>query len=289
MSKATDSGRRTVKSSSGGTASSGRRPTNAAQRSRGRGSVMGRRRVSWAMVAAVAVVLILVGVIGFAVSRGGGSGAAEAGSGQVIPAAPDGPVVVAQTPKEVPDTSGISGVLAWSTEGWPADGADHPGALQHDHVSGPVRYAVTPPVGGPHSTVWMNAGIYTAPIPPERAVHNLEHGAVWITYDPTLSAEQVAALTAFADKQSLIPEPSQAGGAGDRANRFIDLSPWAGNTLPSPIVLSSWGHQLRVESPADPRMQQFVDTFRHSRSYTPEYGAAVDGVPVNTGGRPASH
>ena len=52
-------------------------------------------------------------------------------------------------------------------------------------------------------------------------------------------------------------------------------------------MLSAWGYQLRVDSPTDPRMQSFVNTFRHNPTYTPEYGAAVDGIPVQTGGRPA--
>ena len=79
-------------------------------------------------------------------------------------------------------------------EGWPGDGKSHTGALQHQHVTGPVDYTITPPVGGPHNAVWMNAGVYTKPVPTERAVHNLEHGAVWITYDPDLAASKVAKL-----------------------------------------------------------------------------------------------
>jgi hypothetical protein len=133
----------------------------------------------------------------------------------------------------------------------------------------------------------MNAGVYTKPVPTERAVHNLEHGAVWITYDPTLSRAAVAQLTAFVTRQSLIPEPeSEVGVAGD-SNRYIDLSPWATDTLPSPIVVSSWGHQLRLTSATDPRLQRFVDTFRSKQKYSPEFGGPVDGVPVMSGGRPA--
>ena len=56
---------------------------------------------------------------------------------------------------------------------------------------------------------------------------------------------------------------------------------------PSPIVISSWGYQLRVKSPTDPRLQQFVDTFRYNKTYSPEYGVPVDNVPVLTGGQPA--
>jgi Protein of unknown function (DUF3105) len=115
-------------------------------------------------------------------------------------------------------------------------------------------------------------------------VHNLEHGAVWITYRPSLPASEVKTLTDFVGRQSLIDEPTAAAG---QANRFIDLSPWADDKLPSPIVISSWGYQLQVTSPTDPRLQKFVDTFRHSKTYTPEYGAAVDGVPIQTGGRAA--
>ncbi|HEU5007590.1 MAG TPA: DUF3105 domain-containing protein [Jatrophihabitantaceae bacterium] len=243
--------------------------------------------------ARVLVPIALVALVAAACSSGtpstprtsGSSG--PAANAQIIPSTPTGQTTVQQPPKRVPNTTGISGVLAWDTQGWPGDGTDHPGALEHDHVDGPVNYTITPPVGGPHNGIWMNAGVYTAPIPPERAVHNMEHGAVWITYDPRLPTSQVDALTAFVTKQSMIPESQQADGIANDANRFIDLSPWPTDTLPSKIVLSAWGHQLRVTSPGDPRMQQFVDTFRHSPKYSPEYGAAVDGIPIQTGGRPA--
>lgn len=242
------------------------------------------------MALGTGVILVVAGIIAWQVvaARGSGSaGPSASGGGQIIPSTPTGQTTVEQTPKRVANTTGVSGVLAWDTEGWPGDGQSHPGALEHDHVTGPVTYAVTPPVGGPHNATWMNAGVYTKPIPPERAVHNLEHGAIWITYDPDLPAAELGTLTAFVTKQSMIPESQNAVGMAGQSNRYIDLSPWSSNTLPSPIVLSSWGYQLRVSSPTDPRMQTFVDTFRHSQKYTPEYGAAVDGIPVQIGGRPA--
>ena len=42
-----------------------------------------------------------------------------------------------------------------------------------------------------------------------------------------------------------------------------------------------------MTSASDPRLQKFVDTFRHNSKYTPEFGAAVDGIPIQTGGRAA--
>jgi hypothetical protein len=248
-----------------------------------------KRRIRIGLLAAGAVVaaaLVVVGIVA-AVGANHGSGKPVAAS-QVLPAAPAGNPVTQGKATPVADTSGIEGVLAWDTTGWPGDGSAHAGALEHDHVDGPVKYAVTPPVGGPHNATWMNAGVYTKPIPSERAVHNLEHGAVWITYSPTLSAADVKSLTAFVTRQSLIPESQQATGIAGEANRFIDLSPWANASLPSPIVISSWGHQLRVSSPSDPRLQKFVDTFRESKIYSPELGEPVDGIPTGIGGVPSA-
>lgn len=215
--------------------------------------------------------------------------AASPTSEQVLPAPPAGGTVTTERPpRTVTPPAGIPGLLAWDTAGYPGPGTPGPGTLEHDHVDGPVTYAVTPPVGGPHAPVWMNAGVYTAPVPSERAVHDLEHGAVWITYDPRLPADEVAALTAFVAKQSLIAETGEGTPAG-QSNRYVVMSPWADSGLPSPIVISSWGYQLRVTSPTDPRLQRFVDTFRHSARYSPEQGSPVDGVPIGTGGRAASN
>ena len=115
----------------------------------------------------------------------------------------------------------------------------------------------------------MNCGIYAQPVPSERAVHNLEHGAIWITYQPSLPPSEVSQLRAFVDKQTMV---TSAEGA---ASRCMDLTPYPG--LPSPIVISSWGYQLQVSSPDDPRLQQFANNFRASPAYTPEYGGACTG------------
>lgn len=249
-----------------------------------------RRRTMLIGGGIVAAVVVVASVL-FVVARSGDDGGptADSDSQQIVPTSVTGPETVEEPPETVADTSAIEGVLAWSTKGYPGDGRSYPGAVTHEHVEGPVSYAVVPPVGGPHSSIWMNAGVYTDPVPAERAVHNMEHGGVWIVYDPDLAASQVAELTAFVHGQSMIEETAEvAEGVTNQANRYIDLSPWKDSDLPSPIVISSWGHQLRLTSPTDPRLQRFVDTFRNSEVYTPEFGAPVDGVPILTGGRPAS-
>ena len=114
-------------------------------------------------------------------------------------------------------------------------------------------------------------------MPGERAVHNLEYGAVWITYQPSLAAAEVSQLRAFVHEQTVLPSTEGA------PSRYLDLTPYPG--LTSPIVISSWGFQLKVSSPSDPRLRQFVNTFRASPKYTPEYGGACTGglgTPLQT-------
>jgi len=218
-----------------------------------------------AITAAAAV--IIGGVAWYAASRSSSSSA----SAEVMPPGVTGTATVQSAAHQVPNTSGIPGVVEYVTTGWPQTSHNGPAAqaLAHDHVTGPVTYSVTPPVGGQHNATWMNCGIYDKPVPNERAVHNLEHGAVWITYRPSLPQSEVNQLRAFAEKQTMVPSSEGA------ASRYIDLSPYPG--LSSPIVISSWGFQLKVSSPADPRLQQFVNKFRASPAYTPEYGGACTG------------
>ena len=232
-----------------------------------------RRNLLTLGASAAAAVIVIGGVAGYLATRGGGSS-------EVMPSAVGGGATVSQGPVHVvANTSGISGVTEYDTAGWPQASSNGPAAdaLSHDHVPGAVTYSVTPPVGGDHNAEWMNCGIYDQPVPNEHAVHNLEHGAVWITYQPSLPQSAVSALRAFVAKQTMV---SSGEGA---ASRYMDLSPYPG--LPSPVVISSWGFQLKVASPSDPRLQQFVNKFRASQQYTPEYGGACTGglgTPLQT-------
>ena len=135
----------------------------------------------------------------------------------------------------------------------PADTGSLPQGTQvfaendHTHVNGPVTYDRVPPAGGAHNPVQLNCGVYNQTVPNENAVHSLEHGAVWITYQPTLPADQVGALQQFVTTHYV-------GG-----ERYLILSPYAG--LPSPIVATAWGAQLGVDSVSDSRLAQFVKVF----------------------------
>jgi hypothetical protein len=232
-----------------------------------------RRRNLITIGACVAVALAIIGgIAGYLASRGPATSRGPAASAEVMPPGVGGGAPNVQPAAlVVANTSGISGVTAYDTTGWPAASHNGPAAraLGHAHVTSPVTYSLTPPAGGDHNAEWMTCGIYDKPVPSERAVHNLEHGAVWITYQPSLPQSEVSALRAFVERQAMV----SPGGAP--ASRYMDLSPYPG--LPAPIVISSWGFQLKVTSPSDPRLQQFVDMFRASSKYTPEYGGACTG------------
>jgi hypothetical protein len=131
-------------------------------------------------------------------------------------------------------------------------------ALGRNHVPGPVEYPELPPNGGDHNGVPQTCAVYTEPIAPEHAVHSLEHGAVWVTYDDSLAEDDVAALVEMVENDPyrlLSPLPEQE----------------------SPIVATAWGRTLEVDSPDDESLDQFLEAYTNGPQ-TPEPGAACVGV-----------
>ena len=126
------------------------------------------------------------------------------------------------------------------------------------HVEGTVDYPQNPPAGGPHNQYWLNCGIYDQPQQNENAVHSLEHGAVWVTYDQAqMSGAELDEL------KSHLP------------STYVILSPYEG--LPSPIVLSAWNAQLQLERASDTRIPEFFEEYWRNQN-VPEAGAACTGA-----------
>ena len=133
-------------------------------------------------------------------------------------------------------------------------------AAGQQHVTTPVDYTESPPVGGPHDGTWADCTgtVYDVDIRHENAVHSLEHGAVWITYNPDeVSDADVEKLAEVVD------------GVSGRM-----LSPYEG--LDSPISLQSWNHQLKVDSADDERIVQFADFLTRNSDFHPEVGASCE-------------
>ena len=124
------------------------------------------------------------------------------------------------------------------------------------HVSPPTRvnYDRYPPVGGPHDATWAacNGVVYATAVRNENMVHTLEHGAIWITYNPeTITAGDLDTLTKLV-----------------QGKQYITLSPYP--SLSSKISLQSWRHQLLLDSASDERVRQFITALQRNPNTTPE-------------------
>lgn len=125
-----------------------------------------------------------------------------------------------------------------------------------DHADDDVDYPQTPPAGGPHANEWLQCGEYDEPVRDENAVHSLEHGTVWITYDEgAVEDDEVEELA------DVLPDKGI-------------LSPY--DDLPAPVVVTVWDHQLRLDGADDPRLALFLEEYGDSHT-APEPMASCEG------------
>jgi hypothetical protein len=106
----------------------------------------------------------------------------------------------------------IIGVAAMSPESKPAIGKDYANQGQ-EHIKIGVThppYNSNPPTSGWHYEQPAPWGVHTEALPDEAAVHNLEHGGIWISYNPDKvdkkTIEQLTNLTkSYKSKVILTP------------------------------------------------------------------------------------
>jgi len=154
--------------------------------------------------------------------------------------------------------------------------------VSEDHVADEQTYPESPPVGGLHDSEWADCdgAIYDLQIRDENAVHSLEHGAVWVTYNPDdISDADLALLSEYVADQP-----------------FIFLSPYP--ELTSLVSLQAWNHQMFADAVEDPRVNEFIQVLRQNPETTPEVGATctsptfltdplAEGDPSRSAGAPA--
>lgn len=204
-------------------------------------SIVNQKQTPWGLIiAAIAVVVFAGAVVGIVIAThksGGTPTAASSGSQSVDKNDP-------YRQPELPAAAAITGVT-YRVEG------------SHTHVDGSLKYDSSPPVGGDHSQYWADCTgtVYAQPIANENAVHMLEHGAIWITYNaktlPASGLKDLEKYVAGIDRMALSPYPD----------------------LKTAISLQAWGYQLFVSSPSDPRIAQFIAALKYNPKTTPEYGA----------------
>lgn len=112
----------------------------------------------------------------------------------------------------------------------------------------PIEYAFDPPASGPHRSRWGRWGEYSF-LPPQRYLHNLEHGGIALLYHPCADAETVDALRALARER-----PEDDGGPF----RWV-LTPYPG--LDSAVAVLAWEWVYRAECVQPAEIGAFVDRY----------------------------
>ena len=121
------------------------------------------------------------------------------------------------------------------------------GVGQHVPEGQSVIYNSVPAVGGPHWPAPAPWGVSDVPIPEERAVHNLEHGGVVISYN-AIKPEDLAKLKAL--RQTYPP---------DSFNEVkLLIRPFSG-IREGTFVLAAWGWKQSFTSYDDAAVRAFLD------------------------------
>jgi len=135
--------------------------------------------------------------------------------------------------------------------------------LPTTHEDGDLTYEQSPPVGGPHNAAWLDCGVYDEPVPEENVVHDLEHGTVWITYEPGLAQEDVDALAGLLPQNGI-------------------LSPY--DDLRAPVVVTVWERQLELTGADDPRLELFIRELGAGRTAPEPMASCAGGLQPDSGG-----
>ncbi len=199
-----------------------------------------QRQVPWPLIGGAVAVLALIAMIAV----------------NIVPKYQDQQELAAWTPSESnrDPSLAIDGVVT----------IDYP-AGQHVTETQRVAYDQSPPFGGPHDSIWATCTgtVYEQAVRTENMVHSLEHGAVWIAYNPDLVDD--AARDTLAAKVD--------------GRTYMMMSPYPG--LDTPISLQSWGHQLKVDNADDKRIDHFIESLRLNQYTYPEVGASCSTIPAS--------
>lgn len=145
---------------------------------------------------------------------------------------------------------------------------DHPWVVQQNHVDAdeawdgtPPTYEIEPPAGGNHLSQWQTCTgmVYDAPIENGNAVHSLEHGALWLTYDPeALSEDEIAQLAEKIEGRD-----------------YTLMSPYPGQG--AAVSLQAWGTQYQTDDVADSRIDEYLNFAIQNSDNLAEMNATCSG------------
>ncbi|MEK7077740.1 MAG: DUF3105 domain-containing protein [Patescibacteria group bacterium] len=147
----------------------------------------------------------------------------------------------------------ILGAVLWGLYVWAKKAeADKPGEAipvqpaEHINPSDPLPglYLSNPPTSGWHYGETVEWGVYDKELTDQNVIHNLEHGGIWITYQPDVPAELAENLKRLAGEYK----------------RKVVLSPRAAND--SPIALAAWGRLDKFDYFDEARIKKFIKAYK---------------------------
>jgi hypothetical protein len=120
--------------------------------------------------------------------------------------------------------------------------ADH----GREHVSSKEYGGDQPPTSGPHANpaAW---GVYDTEVRDDQTIHNMEHGGIYVSYQPSLPEDQINKL------KELLSEPFSDPNFQPKK---IVLAPRATNK--SPIELSSWRRSKTLASYDQTMIEDYI-------------------------------
>ena len=149
--------------------------------------------------------------------------------------------------------------------GYPILGRDHIAVgSTHD------PYNSNPPTSGPHYEIPARLGLYDVELPDERVIHNLEHGEIWISYNPRVKGQVVEAIKSI-------------------MNSHMVVTPRSKND--TDIALAAWGRLDAFNLDGKPldlqRVKDFINRYQNqgpehvdSNAMIPSVGANLEADPI---------
>lgn len=142
----------------------------------------------------------------------------------------------------------------------PRPGTEHK-ELGQQHVNGLTSKPNTKleiATSGDHDQQPLPWQVYDQEVPDANAIHNLEHGGIYISYKPDLPADQIAKI------KSLFSKPySRKSFSPIKAI----VAPRAANS--APIVMSSWTRSMKLDKYDEGKMVEY---------YLRNHGQAPEGT-----------
>jgi hypothetical protein len=137
-------------------------------------------------------------------------------------------------------------------------------------ITSKVKWSTFPPSGGAHYAAWAIWNFYTDSVPPQQAVHNLEHGGVVIWWGPKVPDSTVSRLRDFYNESPTGMLGTPLAGLGNK----VALSAWVGD--PSRYYKDGYygiGKLAVCPSFSEKAFETFRDTYR---------GHGPEGVPLSS-------